>query len=141
MIMTLIEKVVPVVFRKINNNLEILVFRHPLAGVQIVKGTVEHQEQLEHAALRELYEESGIKSAQIHSYLGKHIPSEAGPDWHVFVCTTHDALHDTWSHFCEDDNGLTFDFFWHSFLSPPTEEWHPLFKELFEFIKSKYKLN
>ncbi|MFH4175213.1 NUDIX hydrolase, partial [Acinetobacter baumannii] len=25
--------------------------------------------------------------------------------------------------------------------SPPTEEWHPLFKELFEFIKSKYKLN
>ncbi|MFX6424216.1 NUDIX hydrolase, partial [Acinetobacter baumannii] len=21
------------------------------------------------------------------------------------------------------------------------EEWHPLFKELFEFIKSKYKLN
>jgi len=60
--MTLIEKVVPVVFREINNNLEILVFRHPLAGIQIVKGTVEHQEQLEHAALRELYEESGIKS-------------------------------------------------------------------------------
>ncbi|MGX5266288.1 NUDIX domain-containing protein, partial [Klebsiella pneumoniae] len=61
MIMTLIEKVVPGVFRKINNNLEILVFRHPLAGIQIVKGTVEHQEQLEYAALRELYEESGIK--------------------------------------------------------------------------------
>ncbi|HFF5634371.1 TPA: NUDIX domain-containing protein, partial [Acinetobacter baumannii] len=73
--MTLIEKVVPGVFRKINNNLEILVFRHPLAGIQIVKGTVEHQEQLEYAALRELYEESGIKRAQIHSYLGKHIPS------------------------------------------------------------------
>lgn len=51
MIMTLIEKVVPVVFRKINNNLEILVFRHPLAGIQIVKGTVEHQEQLEYAPL------------------------------------------------------------------------------------------
>ncbi|MBZ0401218.1 NUDIX hydrolase, partial [Acinetobacter baumannii] len=50
--MTLIEKVVPGVFRKINNNLEILVVRHPLAGIQIVKGTVEHQEQLEYAALR-----------------------------------------------------------------------------------------
>lgn len=32
MIMTLIEKVVPVIFREINNNLEILVFRHPLAN-------------------------------------------------------------------------------------------------------------
>ncbi|EPQ5658132.1 NUDIX hydrolase, partial [Acinetobacter baumannii] len=53
----------------------------------------------------------------------------------------HEALKDKWSHFCEDDNGLTFEFLWHSFLSPPTEEWHPLFKELFEFIKSKYKLN
>lgn len=74
--MTLIEKVVPVIFRDINQRTEILVFKHPIAGIQIVKGTVEKNEELEEAALRELYEESGISSARIHSYLGLHHPSE-----------------------------------------------------------------
>lgn len=60
--MTLIEKVVPVIFRNINQTTEILVFKHPIAGIQIVKGTVEVNEELETAALRELYEESGILS-------------------------------------------------------------------------------
>ena len=53
--MTLIEKVVPVIFRNINQRTEILVFKHPIAGIQIVKGTVETNEELEEAALRELY--------------------------------------------------------------------------------------
>ena len=56
--MTLIEKVVPVILRDINQRTEILVFKHPIAGIQIVKGTVETNEELEEAALRELYEES-----------------------------------------------------------------------------------
>lgn len=38
--MTLIEKVVPVIFRDINQRTEILVFKHPIAGIQIVKGTL-----------------------------------------------------------------------------------------------------
>ena len=58
--MTLIEKVVPVIFRNINQRTEILVFKHPIAGIQIVKGTVETNEELEEAALRELYAESGF---------------------------------------------------------------------------------
>ena len=70
--MTLIEKVVSVILRDINQRTEILVFKHPIAGIQIVKGTVETNEELEKAALRELYEESGISSAHIHSYLGLH---------------------------------------------------------------------
>lgn len=135
--MDLVEKVVPVIFRHINQSTEILVFRHPIAGIQIVKGTVEANEKLEDAALRELYEESGVSSANIHSYLGLHYPSEPGPNWHVFVCHTTEDLTDNWKHFCNDDGGLEFNFFWHNLSEPPTSEWHQIFQELLEFIKSK----
>ena len=136
--MVVVEKVVPVIFRQINENFEILVFRHPIAGVQIVKGTVEVNESLKDAAIRELYEESGISTATIQSYLGLHIPSESGPHWHVFVCQTTETLKDNWIHFCQDDGRLKFEFFWHSLSLPPTTEWHPIFQELFTFIKVNY---
>lgn len=136
--MTLVEKVVPVIFRSINQRTEILVFRHPSAGIQMVKGTVESNEKLEDAALRELYEESGISLAHIHSYLGLHKPSERGPNWHVFVCETTEPLEDRWKHYCNDDGGLEFDFFWHPISDQPTSEWHQLFQELLAFIKAKY---
>ncbi|WP_151706573.1 MULTISPECIES: NUDIX hydrolase [unclassified Acinetobacter] len=135
--MTLIEKVVPVIFRNISQKTEILVFKHPIAGIQIVKGTVEVNEELETAALRELYEESGILSAHIHSYLGLHHPSEQGPNWHVFICHSTEALKEHWTHFCNDDGGLEFNFFWHPLFESPSAEWHPLFQELLTFIKSK----
>ena len=136
--MAVIEKVVPVIFRHVSQNIEILVFRHPIAGIQIVKGTVEANEKLEDAAIRELYEESGISSTNIHSYLGLHSPSESGSNWHVFVCYTTEILKDNWTHFCNDDGGLKFQFFWHPLTQEPTDEWHQLFKELLEFIKSRY---
>lgn len=136
--MTVVEKVVPVIFRHVDKNIEILVFRHPIAGIQIVKGTVEANENLENAAIRELFEESGISSASIDSYLGLHYPSELGPNWHVFVCHTTETLKDNWTHFCNDDGGLEFEFFWHPLTEEPTNEWHLLFKELLEFIKSSY---
>ena len=98
--MTLIEKVVPVIFRNINQRTEILVFKHPIAGIQIVKGTVETNEELEEAALRELYEESGISSAHIHSYLGLHHPSEQGPNWHVFICHSTETIKVNSHRFC-----------------------------------------
>ena len=136
--MTLIEKVVPVIFRDINQRTEILVFKHPIPGIQIVKGTVEKNEELEEAALRELYEESGISSARIHSYLGLHHPAEQGPNWHVFICHSTETLKERWTHLCNDDGGLEFNFFWHLLFESPTADWHPLFQELLEFIKSKY---
>ncbi|MNR80097.1 hypothetical protein D3C72_108130 [compost metagenome] len=104
--MTLIEKVVPVIFRNINQKTEILVFKHPIAG--------------------------------IHSYLGLHHPSEQGPNWHVFICHTTETLKERWTHFCNDDGGLEFNFFWHPLFESPSAEWHPLFQELLAFIKSKY---
>lgn len=113
-------------------------FKHPIAGIQIVKGTVETNEELEEAALRELYEESGISSAHIHSYVGLHHPSEQGPNWHVFICNSTETIKEHWTHLCNDDGGLEFNFFWHPLFESPSAEWHPLFQELLAFIKSKY---
>lgn len=60
-----VDKVCPVVLRQGNEGTEILVFRHPLAGVQLVKGTREAGESIAQAALRELAEESGITSGAV----------------------------------------------------------------------------
>lgn len=55
----MVDKVCPLVLRK--QNREILLFKHPLAGVQLVKGTVEPFDcDFLSAAKRELAEESGI---------------------------------------------------------------------------------
>ncbi|MDF4937158.1 NUDIX domain-containing protein, partial [Vibrio parahaemolyticus] len=64
----MIDKVCPVVLR--NQNQEILLFKHPLAGVQLVKGTVEvFDESYIIAAKRELAEESGIIHVRSARYL------------------------------------------------------------------------
>lgn len=106
-----IKKVVPIILRQHDLGLQFLVFQHPLAGIQIVKGTVELNESLEEAALRELFEETGIQSTHIQSFLGIHCPKEKGPDWYVFVCETQENLLDQWVHYCHDDGGLEFKFF------------------------------
>ena len=60
----LVHKVVPIVLRR-RERLEILAFRHPQAGTQLVKGTLENLEKAEDATLRELAEESGIENATV----------------------------------------------------------------------------
>lgn len=63
-------KVCPVVLRKSGSNLELLVFEHPLADVQLIKGTLELTDSsVESAALRELEEESGISKVSSTKYL------------------------------------------------------------------------
>ena len=94
----IIQKVVPVILRKWNERLQILVFRHPLAGIQIVKGTVEQGESLENAALRELFEESGIDNTSIEKFIGVYSPQQAGRDWCVFLCQDNETLADNWVH-------------------------------------------
>ena len=49
---------------------ELLVFKHPTAGIQIPAGTVEAGEDLETAVKREVYEETGLRSVEIENYLG-----------------------------------------------------------------------
>jgi 8-oxo-dGTP pyrophosphatase MutT (NUDIX family) len=54
------SKASPFVVRRTARGLEILAFRHPLAGTQLVKGTIESGETVEAGAVRELEEERGV---------------------------------------------------------------------------------
>ena len=65
-----IQKVTAFIMRENNNVKELLVFKHPTAGIQIPAGTVEVGEDLETAVQREVYEETGLQFVEIEDYLG-----------------------------------------------------------------------
>lgn len=58
-------KVTAFVTRDSENGRELLVFRHPNAGVQLPAGTIEPGESAESAVLREVQEETGLTSVEI----------------------------------------------------------------------------
>jgi putative (di)nucleoside polyphosphate hydrolase len=102
----------------------LLCFQHPKAGKQIPKGTVEPDETIEQACLRELTEETGLifkgqpmLLGTIERYVGGGY-AEDGPlelhIWHVFELPFTD-LPTTWVHVAEggsEEQGLLFQFFW-----------------------------
>ncbi|HUQ83223.1 MAG TPA: NUDIX domain-containing protein [Gemmatimonadaceae bacterium] len=121
----MIHKAAACVVRAAPHGPELLVFRHPVAGVQIPKGSVERGEDPESAALRELAEESGISAARVLRKIGYHEvevgagPAETGPlelqAWHTFLVAADEKLRDTWSHQVsgsEVEEGLVFEYFW-----------------------------
>ena len=127
------EKACPVVIRTLDGRMEILAFIHPSAGKQFVKGTIENGEMPQDAATREIWEESGLTIQRPMKFLGKH---EIGADntlWHFFVYRSSN-LPDAWLHTTEDDHGHTFAFFWHAIDLPLDHDWHPIFREAFEFF-------
>lgn len=126
-----LQKVCPIILRPGSFGLEFLAFRHPLAGCQIVKGTVEPGEPFAQAALRELSEESGIHLAGPMRPLGitrirRGKPADP-PIWHLFAATVQ-GLPQHWEHHCSDDGGLTFRFFWHP-LGLPLRPAHSAFND------------
>ena len=121
------QKTCPVVLRSLGNSLEILAFRHPLAGSQLVKGTVDGNESASQAALRELAEESGITNATPIAELGEFVVAEKSQRWSLILCDAPN-LPENWEHFCEDDGGHQFSFFWQDLSMYPDESWHPLFR-------------
>ncbi len=150
-IMKIIHKACPCVLRCSKTGIDVLVFEHPISGVQIPKGTVEPGESLEAAALRELYEESGIKSARLVTKAGQFErkvgggPHEDGPlenhPWHVFVLTPKEILPDTWQHQAEGsvvERGLKFDYFWHSLDSKDTSNFHPAFINVLQMLNEYF---
>ena len=89
---------------------EILMFRHPLAGIQRVKGTVKPSESPADAARRELFEESGLDTKQPLFFIGKN-RMVCGQIWYFhhlnLLCKRNQ-----WSHFAPDDGGIELQFFW-----------------------------
>ncbi len=67
-----------------------------------------------------------------------HYPKEAEPNWYIFLYNSHELLTDTWSHFCEDDVGLKFEFFWPLLFTQPCNDWHPFFQDLLLLSKIKF---
>ena len=129
------NKAVPLVLRRKRRGLEVLAFVHPLAGRQIVKGTIENGETSAAAARRELFEEAGI-TATAQSFLGSSDRVAKGQLWHFWRMACSETLPDTFSHFCADDGGQTFDFFWHPLSEQPDATWHPPFVRALELLKN-----
>ena len=65
-----VQKVTAFIVRERGGVKELLVFKHPTAGVQIPAGTVEIGEDIETAVKREAYEETGLQFVEIEDYLG-----------------------------------------------------------------------
>ena len=65
-----IQKVTAFIVRERDGVKELLVFKHPTAGIQIPAGTVEKGEDIETAVKREVYEETGLQFVEIGNYLG-----------------------------------------------------------------------
>ena len=119
------ERVCPLIFRSGTAGLEILAFRHPNAGLQIVKGGLQRGETPAAAAMRELREESGIAQAPLKDAGPFDV---AGASWHFFWAIL-TGLPDRWAHDTEDDLDHVFQFFWHALDDPMTRDWHPIFHE------------
>ncbi|MCB2251004.1 NUDIX domain-containing protein [Pseudomonas chlororaphis] len=128
-----VDKACPVVLRR-RETLEILAFEHPLAGLQLVKGSVEPGEPTDMAAARELFEEAGIQGTAVRA-LGTWRAPATGHLWAFHECHVAQHLPETWVHHAEDDGGHEFRFFWHPLMSEPCESWHQLFKDALGFIR------
>ncbi|GHB50464.1 DNA mismatch repair protein MutT [Pseudovibrio japonicus] len=131
--MPLIEKACPIILRQQNHHVELLAFTHPLAGNQLVKGTIEVGEEPSAAAQRELNEESGLKlNARLHPIGSLPIGSD-NHLWHFFAGHT-SGLPQAWQHETLDDFGHTFSFFWHPLSNPLDQTWHRIFHEAVNFV-------
>jgi 8-oxo-dGTP pyrophosphatase MutT (NUDIX family) len=65
-----LHKVTAFIIRPGAEGVELLLFRHPHAGVQIPAGTVEPDETPEQSVLREANEETGLSKLRIVSRIG-----------------------------------------------------------------------
>lgn len=133
-------KACPVLVRD-SGELEVLAFRHPLAGLQLVKGTIEPGEEPGSAALRELREEAGIENATIAADLGIWTSGYADHVWSFHLCQVAERIPDRWSHHTADDGGHDFEFFWHSLSRKPSSEWHAMFVGALAFLHQKLAIS
>jgi 8-oxo-dGTP pyrophosphatase MutT (NUDIX family) len=137
-IRVLANKVCPVILRRVGSVIQVLAFEHPLAGCQLVKGTIEAGEPIEMAALRELAEESGIASAVVARSLGTWSSAFEEQIWAFVECRAIQTLPESCVHEAPDDGGHSFRFFWHPlFETASPDHWHPVFRGALRFIQMR----
>ena len=128
-------KACPVVIRD-HGHIEILAFAHPLAGLQLVKGTIEPGETSAAAALRELREESGLHASRVMADLGVWASGYENQIWAFYLCEVHHPP-DSWTHRTSDNGGHDFRFFWHPLSQQPSAQWHWVYQRALQYIASK----
>lgn len=128
------NKACPVVLRHNNNQLELLAFKHPANGVQLVKGGIKKGEHLADACVRELMEESGIQ-AEVVKQLGVWEPGFKNQIWGFCLMHYDGILPDAWDHNTHDDGGHVFSLFWQPLNSTPDNNWNRVYKDAFQYIK------
>lgn len=121
----------------------LLCFRHPLAGNQVPKGTVEPGELPEHAVVRELFEETGVVFSGDVQALAvlEHERHGASGDvqiqrWHLFLLPV-SGLPPAWTHGAsgsEAEDGLCFECFWQP-LELPAVGFHESFEPVIERVR------
>ena len=98
------DKACAVVLHPDGDPLRVLMFEHPLTGLQLVKGGLEAGEAPQAGAARELFEETGVET-QSALVLGSAETIVAGETWHFVLCRAKPPLRETWRHLCADDGG------------------------------------
>lgn len=131
-----VQKVCPVLLRQQEGNWQILAFRHPRAGTQLIKGTLEAGEQPEVGVLRELAEESGITQATVVEKIGELALAESEQHWHIFLCQALVELPEEWDFFTTDGGGHLFHFFWHNLAAALDASGHVHFQTALAFIRA-----
>ncbi len=132
------EKVCPVVARVHAGELQILAFRHPQAGFQLVKGTIEPGEAPQAAALRELAEEAGLHATHIAADLGLWESGSYRQVWSFQLCEVPGVQPETWVYHTKDGGGHDFAFFWQPLSQPGLPEpCYAVFQRAFAFIRAK----
>ena len=109
-------KICPIILRNFPTSpdlqLEILLFRHPDHNIQFVKGTLEKDEDPLTAAVRELWEESGLELNVDHFHFFKDFYfAEHHHTWKVYWVQIKESR-DQWAWQTIDDQGHQFNFFW-----------------------------
>ena len=129
----MIHKACPVVLHPDGAPLRHLLLHHPVAGIQLVKGTVKPHEDPTRAAMRELFEESGLETIAA-SLLGSSDTIHLQERWHFTLCRIKPPVRDRWRHLCPDDGGHLFHFSWHV-LTDPHPEMDPRFLNALTWIQ------
>lgn len=102
---------------------QVLVFQHPIteAGIQIPKGTVKPEEDTYNAVIREVEEETGLRNFDVEDLIAEDYWENDDGAIHnrFFYKITVSSVPDAWDYQPTgggDEEGLTFHFFWISFV-------------------------